>query len=127
MCFASVLNVSNPTNKDNMVFKKIKNIAELENIVKNSKKPVMLDFYANWCISCKELEHITFSDEKVKMLLRDFTLLQADVTQNNSEDKELLKRFSLFGPPGIIFFKNGKEIKKFALVGFIEPENFSNI
>jgi len=121
---ASVLNVSNPTNKDNMVFKKIKNIAELENIVKNSKKPIMLDFYANWCISCKELEHITFSDEKVKILLRDFTLLQADVTQNNSEDKELLKRFSLFGPPGIIFFKNGKEIKKFALVGFIEPENF---
>ncbi len=64
----------------------------------------MLDFYADWCVSCKEMEHFTFSDARVKKQLEGMLLLQVDVTANSDEHKALLKRFSLFGPPGIIFF-----------------------
>ena len=64
----------------------------------------MLDFYADWCVSCKEMERFTFSDPEVQAQLDGMLLLQADVTANNDDDKALLKRFSLFGPPGIIFF-----------------------
>lgn len=64
----------------------------------------MLDFYADWCVSCKEFDAFTFSDASVKKRLSNVRLLQADVTKNSSEDKALLKRFALFGPPGIVFF-----------------------
>jgi len=110
-----------------VVFARVKSIKELDLAIKNSTKPVMLDFYADWCISCKEMEHITFADEKVKKKLAGFTLVQADVTENNKDDKALLKRFNLFGPPGIIFWtKDGKEIKQAELIGFKDPEDFLN-
>jgi thiol:disulfide interchange protein DsbD len=67
-------------------------------------KPVMLDFYADWCVSCKEMERFTFADPKVAARMKQLLLLQADVTANSDADKALLKRFGLFGPPGIIFF-----------------------
>ncbi len=87
-------------------------------------KPVMLDFYADWCVSCKELERFTFTDPKVQARLAGVTLLQVDVTANTDADKALLKRFNLFGPPGIIFFDaNGAE-QKARVVGYQAPEKF---
>ncbi|MFX5756567.1 thioredoxin family protein, partial [Acinetobacter baumannii] len=67
-------------------------------------KPVLLDFYADWCVSCTEMERFTFSDPRVQARLADVVKLQADVTANTADDKALLKRFGLFGPPGIILF-----------------------
>jgi len=83
----------------------------------------MLDFYADWCVSCKELERFTFSDIKVQARLKDIILLQADVTANSDDDKALLKKFGLFGPPGIIFFdKTGKENGR--VIGYENPDKF---
>jgi thiol:disulfide interchange protein DsbD len=87
-------------------------------------KPVMLDFYADWCVSCKELERFTFSDPKVQARLANVTLLQVDLTANTEADKAALKRFNLFGPPGLIFFDaNGVE-QKARVVGYQPPEKF---
>jgi thiol:disulfide interchange protein DsbD len=103
-------------------FQRIKTVADLDRVVASSTKPVMLDFYADWCVSCKEMEHFTFTDPAVAQRLAGFTLLQADVTSNNADDKALLKRFQLFGPPGIIFFKDGKEVGR--VVGFEDAKTF---
>uniref|UniRef100_E6PWL3 Thiol:disulfide interchange protein DsbD n=1 Tax=mine drainage metagenome TaxID=410659 RepID=E6PWL3_9ZZZZ len=103
-------------------FRRVKNVAELDQIVASSTKPVMLDFYADWCVSCKEMEHFTFTDPAVAQQMADMTLIQADVTANNADDKALLKRFQLFGPPGIIFFKGGKEVGR--VVGFEDAKTF---
>ncbi|WP_200762324.1 protein-disulfide reductase DsbD [Nitrosophilus alvini] len=109
------------------MFKKVSTLEELMNIVKNSDKPVMVDFYADWCVSCKELEHNTFSDERVRKELENFITLQVDVTKNSEEDKKLLKYFNLFGPPAILFFENGKEVKGHRVIGYKGPEEFLDI
>jgi thiol:disulfide interchange protein DsbD len=84
----------------------------------------MLDFYADWCISCKEMERFTFVDPRVQQALSNVVLLQADVTANNADDKALLKRFDLFGPPGILFFgKDGKELPV-RVIGFQSADKF---
>jgi len=86
---------------------------------------VMLDFYADWCVSCKEMEHFTFSDPRVKRELDSMLLLQVDVTANTAEHKALLKRFSLFGPPGIIFFDaQGSEVKGLRVIGYQNADRF---
>ena len=105
-------------------FEKVKSTAELAaRIQQSAGKSVMLDFYADWCVSCKELERFTFTDAAVIAKLKDSVLLQADVTANSEDDKALLKQFKLFGPPGIIFFgKDGKETGR--TVGYEEPEKF---
>jgi thiol:disulfide interchange protein DsbD len=103
-------------------FQRIASVADLDRVLASSTKPVMLDFYADWCVSCKEMEHFTFTDPAVAQRLAGLTLLQADVTKNTAEDKELLKRFQLFGPPGIIFFKDGKEVGR--VVGFEDAKTF---
>lgn len=107
-------------------FERVKNVAELESRLKQSAgKAVMLDFYADWCVSCKELERFTFSDAKVQAKLRDVVLLQADVTANSEDDKALLKKFGLFGPPGIIFFdKSGRELSDARVIGYEPSEKF---
>jgi thiol:disulfide interchange protein DsbD len=106
-------------------FRRVKNLAELDTLVQAAGKPVMLDFYADWCVSCKEMEAFTFTDAKVKAKLDGLLLLQADVTANTPEDKALLKRFSLFGPPGIIFFdRQGKEIQGLRVIGYQAADAF---
>jgi thiol:disulfide interchange protein DsbD len=107
-------------------FERVKNVAELESRLKRANgKVVMLDFFADWCVSCKELERFTFGDAKVQAKLRDVVLLQADVTANSEDDKALLKKFGLFGPPGIVFFdKSGKELSDARVIGYEPPEKF---
>jgi thiol:disulfide interchange protein DsbD len=108
-------------------FERVATTAALdERLAATGGKPVMLDFYADWCVSCKEMERFTFSDEQVRQRLQSFVLLKADVTANNGEDKALLKRFSLFGPPGIIFFDAaGREVKGLRVIGFQPAERFA--
>ena len=106
-------------------FLRIKNLAELDAAIAAAGKPVMLDFYADWCVSCKEMEAFTFTDAKVKAKLEQVLLLQVDVTANSSEDKALLKRFNLFGPPGIVFFdRQGKEIPGLRVIGYQAADAF---
>lgn len=110
--------------EQHLTFKRIHSIDELERELQSSAgKPVMLDFYADWCVSCKELEKFTFNSPEVQKALADVTLLQVDVTANTDDDKALMKRFDLFGPPGIIFFdKSGNEQADNRVVGFVEAE-----
>ena len=111
--------------QNHLAFQRVRTVAELDQAVQAAQgKYVMLDFYADWCVSCKEMERFTFSDAKVQARLSDVVLLQADVTANSAEDKALLKRFSLFGPPGMIFFnRDGQEIA-YRVIGYEAPEKF---
>lgn len=111
--------------KPGLPFARIHSVSELDSRLKASGQPVMLDFYADWCVSCKEMERFTFADERVQKKLADWTVLQADVTANSDEDKALLTRFKLYGPPGIIFFdRQGKEIDGIRVIGFQNAEEF---
>ena len=104
---------------------RVASLTELQTRLKAPGKPVMLDFYADWCVSCKEMESFTFSDPKVRSQLDRMLLLQVDVTANNENDKALLKRFSLFGPPGIVFFDaEGREIKGLRVIGYQNAGRF---
>ncbi|MFZ6647154.1 protein-disulfide reductase DsbD [Undibacterium sp. TJN25] len=106
-------------------FTRIHSVAELDQTLASAKTPVMLDFYADWCVSCKEMERFTFSKPQVGTQLKQVRLLQVDVTANSADDKALMKRFSLFGPPGIILFNAaGTEIPQSRIIGFLEPERF---
>ena len=109
-------------------FKKIKNIEELNQAIKESDKPIMLDFWASWCVSCKELEEITFKDEEVIKKLQGFTLLKADVSENNDDDIALQKMFGVVGPPALIFWdKDKNEVKASRIVGYKNPKEFLEI
>ena len=106
-------------------FRKVKSVAELDEALRTAGKPVMLDFYADWCVSCKEMERFTFTDARVQAKLAGALLLKADVTANNAEDRELLKRFKLFGPPGTIFFDpKGEELAGARVIGFQDADRF---
>ncbi|HEY9103205.1 protein-disulfide reductase DsbD [Chitinimonas sp.] len=108
-----------------LAFQPVASAAELDAaIAAAGGKPVMLDFYADWCVSCREMERFTFSDAKVQQQLAGLVLLKADVTANTAEHKALLKRFGLFGPPGTIFFGQGGAEVGSRLIGFEEPEAF---
>ncbi|MCS0614338.1 protein-disulfide reductase DsbD [Massilia kyonggiensis] len=106
-------------------FERIRTLAELNQVLASSPTPVMLDFYADWCVSCKEMERFTFSEPKVEAQMKQVRLLQVDVTANNDEDRALMKKFGLFGPPGIILFKQGKEVPASRVIGFMAPERFA--
>ena len=109
-------------------FEKVNSIAELDARLAQTDRPVMLDFYADWCVSCKEMERFTFSDARVADRMGQMLLLKADVTANNDAHKALLKRFGLFGPPGIIFFDGeGKEREGMRVVGFMKAEPFATV
>lgn len=107
-------------------FQRVRSVAELENaLAQTGGRPAMLDFYADWCVSCKEMEKLTFTDPKVRANMDRMVLLQADVTANNADDKALLKRFGLFGPPGIVFFDaEGREIPKTRVIGYQNASRF---
>ncbi|NTU94072.1 MAG: protein-disulfide reductase DsbD [Chlorobiaceae bacterium] len=106
-------------------FRRIRTIEELEREIAASDRPVMLDFFADWCVSCKEMELETFSDPNVRERLCRMTLLQVDVSGNTDDDRLLMKRFGLFGPPGIIFFNRaGTEVEGTRIVGFVKPAPF---
>jgi len=105
-------------------FVQVNSIDELDQVLAQSSQPVMLDFYADWCVSCIEMERFTFSDPGVARKLDSLLLVQADVTRNDAEHRALLKRFRLFGPPGIIFFDaQGRELD-IRVVGFQNAERF---
>jgi thiol:disulfide interchange protein DsbD len=112
-----------------LAFQRIKTVADLDAAVASATaagKPVMLDFYADWCVSCKEMEKFTFNDAAVQAALAGAVLLQADVTANDDSDKALLARFEIFGPPTIAFFgRDGVERKNFRLVGFAPAPRFA--
>ncbi|TMH78285.1 MAG: protein-disulfide reductase DsbD [Betaproteobacteria bacterium] len=98
---------------------------DLDARLKTADRVAMLDFYADWCVSCKEMERFTFSDPQVQARLGRMVLLRADVTANTADDKALLKRFRLFGPPGIVFFDaGGREIEGLRVIGYQSPEKF---
>ncbi|MBN2871260.1 MAG: protein-disulfide reductase DsbD, partial [Campylobacterales bacterium] len=107
-------------------FKTVHSSEELDAILSQSKgKKVMLDFYADWCSSCKELDEITFKDPQVIASLKDYVLVRADVTADSDAEKALTKRFGLFGPPAMIFFdENGNAVKGADLVGYKDPQSF---
>jgi thiol:disulfide interchange protein DsbD len=107
-------------------FARVRSVAELDQaLARADGKVAILDFYADWCVSCKEMEKLTFTDERVKRKLANVLLLQIDVTANNEDDKAMLKRFNLFGPPGIIFFnKQAQEIQGGRVIGYQNAEKF---
>ncbi|HOB61848.1 MAG TPA: protein-disulfide reductase DsbD [Candidatus Competibacteraceae bacterium] len=108
-------------------FRTVKTVAEVEQAVGAANgRPVMLDFYADWCVSCKEMERYTFADPTVQAALADMVTLRADVTANDAADQALLKRFGLIGPPAILFFgPDGRERSGHRVVGFVEAAPFA--
>ena len=107
-------------------FDRVMSVADLDQRLQSAGRPVMLDFYADWCVSCKEMEAQTFVDPAVSAKLAKAVLLRADVTANSADDRALLKRFHLFGPPGIILFDaQGHELEAARVVGFQDAARFS--
>jgi thiol:disulfide interchange protein DsbD len=113
---------------DELPFRKVATIAELDRELAAAKaagQPAMLDFYADWCVSCREMEKYTFSVAAVQQDLAGFVLLKADVTANNEADQALLRRFGVYGPPTTAFFGgHGRECRGFRLVGFVAADDF---
>ena len=121
-------NNSANTNQQHVEFQQIKGLNGLEQALvtaQEQNKPLMLDLYADWCVSCKEMEAFTFTDSSVHSTLSSFVLVQADVTDNDDEDQALLKKLGLFGPPAITFYNlEGKEVEGARVVGFMDAEDF---
>ncbi|GJI96491.1 hypothetical protein RugamoR57_32090 [Duganella caerulea] len=112
---------------ETLAFQRIKTVQQLDALLaQTGGRTVMLDFYADWCVSCKEMEKLTFVDPQVRAKLANTLLLQVDVTANDADDKAMLKRFGLFGPPGIILFdKQGREIDGARVIGFQDAAKFT--
>lgn len=110
-------------------FQRVKTVAELDERIRQSKdKYVMVKFYADWCVSCKEMERFTLSDAQVQSRLQDTVLLQIDVTEGTADDAALLKRFKLFGPPGILFIdRQGNDIPDIKIIGFLNKNDFLTV
>ena len=123
-----VVGNSQAVEEEGLVFERVKSLGDLEEKIKQANlnhQPVMLDFYADWCVSCKEMEVYTFTDAKVKAALKGYMLLQADVTKDSDDDKLLLNKFNLIGPPAILFFDGGIEDQKYnRVIGYQEPKLF---
>lgn len=120
--------VAGQRSETGLKFTRIRSLAELDAHLAEAAaahKPVMLDFYADWCISCKEMEAYTFTNPRVKQALANYVLLQADVTENNADDQALLGQFGLIGPPAILFFDTGRnEQSSLRVIGFQDADTF---
>ena len=110
-------------------FTRIKTVADLQRAVAQAnsrQRTVMLDFYADWCVSCKEMQHDTFTDPRVQAALANTVLLQADVIANDADDQALLKHFGIYGPPSIMFFNTaGQELSAYRVVGYMNAREFT--
>ena len=128
------LSASHPTSgpasaaqKSQPAFQPVANLAALEAVTKASNKFVMFDLYADWCVSCKEMEAFTFAEESVRGRLNQMTLVRADVTANSADDKALMRKFGLFGPPAILFFRpGGEELSSARVIGYQDAVTFLN-
>ena len=129
MLFRSVSGGSASEQGSHLSFIQIKGVDGLNAALADARsqgKTVMLDFYADWCVSCKEMEMLTFTDAAVQQALANTVLLQADVTPNDELDEALYKHFNIVGPPSIMFFdKDGNERKNYRVVGFMAADDFS--
>jgi thiol:disulfide interchange protein DsbD len=131
----AVLGATNPlrplqaTVQVDLPFERIKSVDDLNARVAAAQaagKTVMLDFYADWCVSCKEMEHYTFPEETVRAALANTVWLQADVTANDETDQALLKHFGIFGPPTIAFYgTDGAERRQYRVVGYMKADEFA--
>ena len=108
-------------------FERVHSLNALQKILQTSDKPVMVDFRADWCVSCKELEENTFQNLDVIAALRNYRLVQVDVTANSPQEKKMMKHFGIYGPPAVLFFKNGKELRTKRISGYKSPEEFLKI
>ncbi len=117
---------STAVGQEQPLFRPVKTLVELEQALRRADgRPIMLDFYADWCIACKEMEKYTFSHPDVRARLQDVVLLQADVTANDAAAQELLRHFAIFGPPATLFFgPDGSERKPYRVIGFMPAERF---
>jgi thiol:disulfide interchange protein DsbD len=117
--------------REHLTFKRIKTLADLEREVaaaSAANRAVMLDFYADWCVSCKEMEKYTFTAKPVHEALGNAVLLQADVTANDKDDQALLANFCIFGPPSIAFYgPDGRERRNFRVVGYMKAKQFASV
>lgn len=108
-------------------FQSVQNLAELETIIAQSSQPVMLDLYADWCVSCQEIEQMTLTDKRVVEALNDWKLLKLDITETNAEHREIMAKLNLIGPPALLFFRQGAEIKSARNIGKIDADTLLNI
>jgi thioredoxin:protein disulfide reductase len=117
--------------KHELAFRTIKSVHDLQDAVTGARaqnRPVMLDFYADWCVSCKEMQKYTFTDARVQTALRNAVLLRADVTRNDADDQALLKHFGIYGPPTIAFYgADGRERRDFRVVGYMNAPQFITV
>jgi thiol:disulfide interchange protein DsbD len=129
--FFSTFQLINEFSKDqdnSLIFKKALTNEELNELILKSQQPIIIDFYADWCVACLELEKYTFTHENIRPLLDKFTLIKIDVTEYNQSKQELMQRFNVFGPPSLIFFNSKKqEMPQLQRNGFVNHENFLNL
>lgn len=120
--------VAQQANANKLPFETVSRVADLDRLLAQAKQqgqPVMLDFYADWCVACIELDYVTFSDAGVQQSLAPFKLIKLDVTANDEEAKALYRRFSIIGPPALIFHDAGGRVRpELTLIGVIDPEDF---